>query len=384
MNHLPDRIYKELCKQAKCNFQGVLTEEAISKTLIYSGKGIEVAKEGPSDSICRFIYYLLGKEAVTADWMTLRNIKAIFVRKDFEMLKEVCAELQQVLQACNERLPLAGSAEEAVFESFVGNVIALLPFCYPEIGTPFCIPQKVEGIWQPVQYTVEEKIELSPKTVASPICAYGLVSKSGPPLLTFIGTTYPAGDGFLATLLSDITPGFSVGHAPYLFGKRKITKWLKTKKGTQLYGISLGGALIFHVVRHHHELIGKVYAYNPPGLYPWNWKGSFRGAGPQIFIYYQENDPIPMIGTFPEGEQVRVYRILSKKKENFLKAHSIVFTGGKEVTLLMSCPYYENRRVVRKLFTAFHILLSILFSLLPALFAYLLYLSIKSLLSNMN
>jgi len=54
-------------------------------------------------------------------------------------------------------------------------------------------------------------------------------SKKGPPLLTFLGTTYPTGSGCVATLLADFTPGHSVGLAPYLQGKKGITEWFENK-----------------------------------------------------------------------------------------------------------------------------------------------------------
>jgi len=190
-------------------------------------------------------------------------------------------------------------------------------------------------------------------------------------LITFLGTTFPAGEGYIATLLADFTPGMSVGHAPYLYGKKALREWFAGKQDVRLYGTSLGGALTLQTLRHHKERVGQVYAYNPPGLYPWNWSG-FADA-PETNIYYQENDLVATMGLFPEGEKVNVYRVLPGNRENSVKAHARAFAGGEEVALLKSDPRYENERPLRKLFTALHLMLGLVLAFLPILLAYLLY-----------
>ncbi|MES2273938.1 MAG: hypothetical protein V4487_07080 [Chlamydiota bacterium] len=347
-------------------------ETALKNTLIYSGKGIETPGQGPDPQVHEIIQFLLGRGIPSASWMNKKNIRGVLVEKDPALLRAMRDEFRVILNSCSARLPVAGSKEEVLFQAFIGNIIALIPFSYPEAGELFSIPQKIDGIWKTVVYEVNLRIELTPSCFSSPIAAYGLTSAGSPPLLTFLGTTYPAGDGFVATLLSDSTPGLSVGHAPYLMGKSKIEEWLQDKEKVRLYGMSLGGALTFHVLRNHKDKVETLDAFSPPGLYPWNWTEEYNYSH-QINIYTQENDLVAGMGIFPTGEGVRIFRVIPPEKENFLNAHAKVYTGGRRVTLLKSDPSYENGRFSRKALTAFHLLFGALFVFLPILCLYLIY-----------
>jgi hypothetical protein len=345
-------------------------DEAIRDTLLFHGPGIDFSS-GSHAQISEMVRYLLGKGVFSTEWLDRANARGVLIRKDPELLKGARDAFREVLLSCSEHLPIAGTKEEIVFQAFIGNIVALLPFFYPEEGEEFTIPQKVDGQWKNFQYIVDRKLDLTPRWFSTPISAFGLTSKEGPPLLTFLGTTYPAADGYVATLLADFTPGLSVGHAPYLFGKKEIARWLEDKQGVRLFGASLGGALTLHVMRNHREKIASVDAYNPPGLYPWDWRGG--KDYPETNIYYQDNDLVGTLGFFPEGDKVHLYRVLGEKQENFIKAHARAYTGSEEVTILKSSPAYENSRFVRKLFTALHILFGMVLVFLPILFFYLLY-----------
>ncbi len=387
------RVFQKIWDQAKdagrLNWDGPLTvdvfdriEAALRETLIYSGKGIEVEGTGADERIHEIVQYLLGRGKASSEWVNGKMIRGILLKGDPELLKEVRDEIRVVLQSCAAQLPQAGTAEEGVFHAFVGNVVALLPFFYPGVGEEFLIPQKVDGAWKVVSYKVDQKLELTPRWFSSPISALGLTSADGPPLLSFLGTTFPAGEGFIATLFSDFTPGMSVGHAPYLTGRKEIGKWLEGKGGVRLFGMSLGGALTLQVLRHHQEKIAQVNAYNPAGLYPWNWNG-FENKS-EVNIFYQENDLVATLGSFPEGDQVHVYRVIPEMPENFLKAHARVYTGSEKVTLIKSDAQYENGRLVRKLLTALHLILGALLVLPILICFYLLYILIVKALSLLS
>lgn len=327
------------------------------ETLVYHGKGCHMEWEPSSNlHVHGLMGYLLGKDQFSEEWLDASICNAIFVQKNPSILRCMREEFKNVLIECGKHLPVAGSPEEILYQTFVGNCIALLPYSYPEAGEVYAIPQKIAGKWQVCSYTVDTPIALTPRAIASPIFAFGLTSAEGPPLLSIIGTTYPAGDGFLATILADTTPGMSVGHAAYLWGRANITAWLENKEQVRLFGMSLGGSLCFHVLRNHSEKIGQVDVYNPAGLYPWNWCKSFDQQ--IVNIYFQENDLVPTMGMFPTGAGVSLYRVLSSTSSNCLHSHARVFTGRNEVTILRSSPEYENRRCVRKVLTAVHLLIS--------------------------
>lgn len=345
-------------------------ESALRDTLIYHGKGAQHNQNIATDAE-HIVSFLLGSGKFRADWIDPTTAKGVLLKKDPELMKSFRDALREELREASEHIPEIGSKEEIVFNGLIGNIIAILPYAYPEEGEKFVIPVKVDGQWKRVEYTVDRKIELTHKWFSSPIAAYGLTSNDGPPLLTFLGTTYPAGEGYIATLLADFTPGLSVGHAPYLQGKRKIAEWLEDKQGVRLFGASLGGALTLHVARNHKEKIDCVEAYNPAGLYPWDWNG--KDNLPKINIYYQQNDLVSTLGFFPEGKNVSIFRVLGLKPENFMKAHIRAYTGGEEVTLLKSSPQYENSRLVRKILTILHILFGIVLCFLPIMLLYFLY-----------
>jgi len=380
-----DRIFKKVWDQAlaahdiRWDVRKPLTIEEFNKieavlkdTLIYHGKGVEIDGAGPDPQVHEIIQFLLGQGTPSREWLNAKNAKGILIRKDPALLKAMRDEFRAVLKSCGEHLPIPGSKEEILYKTFIGNIVALLPYAYPEEGEVFSIPQKINGEWKNSVYTVDRKIELSPKWFSSPIAAYGLTSKEGPPLLTFLGTTYPAGEGYLATLLSDVTPFMSVGHAPYIYGKKQIEEWLNDKEQVRLCGTSLGGALSFHVLRNHKEKIAQVDAYNPPGLHPWQWKEKFNDSV-EINIVYNENDLVGTLGAFPEGDKVNVIRPVLEKNQNSIKAHAQAYSGNKEVMLLKSDPAYENSRISRKLLTVCHFFLSCLLAFIPILLAYLVF-----------
>lgn len=326
----------------------------LQKTLVYHGKGCQIEPTpGCNEQIQGFLLYLLGRDVFSSSWLDTELFHAVFVSKNPSLLCMMRKELGNILAACASHLPVPGSPEEVIFQTFVGNCLTMLPYSYPEAGEVFSIPQKVNGHWKMCQYTMDPPIELTPSRIVTPLKAFGLTSKEGPPLLTIIGTTYPAGDGYLMAILSDFTPGLSVGHLPYHLGEKNLQKWLDGKTDVRLFGSSLGGAICFHVLRHNREKISEVNAYNPPGLYPWDWKQPFESQ--KINIYYQENDLVPTMGMFPTGSNVSVYRVMGLNAgNNALLAHVRGHYGGRQVTILKSSPEYENSRPVRRFLTAAH------------------------------
>jgi len=355
----------------------------LQKTLVYHGKGCQIEPTpGSNEQIQGFLLYLLGRDVFSSSWLDTELFHAVFVSKNPPLLRLMCKELANIFAACAKHLPVPGSPEEVIFQTFVGNCLTMLPYSYPEAGEVFSIPQKVNGHWKMCQYTVDPPIELTPRRIVSPLQAFGLTSKEGPPLLTIIGTTYPAGDGYLMAILSDFTPGMSVGHLPYYLGEKNLQKWLEDKTGVRLFGSSLGGAICFHVLRHNRDKISEVNAYNPPGLYPWDWNMPFESQ--KINIYYQENDLVPTMGIFPTGPNVSVYRVMGLKAGNSaLLAHVRGHYGGKQVTILKSSPEYENSRPVRQFLTAAHCIgtLAIGFGIVASI-AVLSYLGIRKCFAN--
>lgn len=276
--------------------------------------------------------YLLGKSASCPGLK--RYWKAILYEKDPRLLEEFRGELQNAL---DEAFCQKEHIDSRVYRACIYHVLSLFPFTYPEVGTVIRIDNQ--------EYRVDQKLELTPRWFSSPIPAYGLVSESGDSLLAFIGSTYPAGEGCLATWLSDFTPCCSVGFVPSR--SSQITRWLQGKQNVTVVGTSLGGALALHATRH--PQVSRVFAFNAPGLFPCNYGNSQA----EVTIFNQWGDLVSTMGYFPKN--ARIFRVIKEgKAENFVLAHARIYSGMAGAILFESTAHYENRRLVRNLLVVIH------------------------------
>jgi hypothetical protein len=296
--------------------------------------------------------------------------KAIFVQLNPELMESFKETLQTCLLECLDQFnnPDIGPDREDVYRIFLGNVLALLPYSYPKEGS-IVIPQKIDGAWIKATYEIE-KIPLNLAWITSPLYAYGLTptTPGAQPILIFTGTTFPAGDGFAASVLTDFTPGCSVGESVFALGKANIAKWMKDRHNVSLFGQSLGGSLALLTLIEFTEQIGRVDAYNPAGLYPWKWKNAYNEGN--INIYMQSNDLVPILGTWPTGEAVHLYKINPNTegiKPNFLASHIQAFTGQPEVLIEKLDPFKENKQVKRVLLTILHMVLGPILIFVPGI-----------------
>ncbi|NGX62205.1 MAG: hypothetical protein K940chlam9_01699 [Chlamydiae bacterium] len=357
-----DRIFRKICTNQGIGWSKskTLTTEtlqkiktAFDKTLLYNGKGVQCREEYPPAlrDACHYLFCM--HDEVPEELVNGSNVRKILWRPDSAFSTAFRNELEGVMKSALEARQEA-QYDSTLFAAFIHNIVGLLPFSYPQEGETIQIPVQKGENWEMATYTVDKKFALSPSWFSSPLPAYGLTSENGPPMLIFLGTTYPAGEGFAATLFSDFTPGLSVGHAPFLYGKEEIAEWLGGKENVSVSGISLGGALSLHAARYFPQ-VSEVYAFNPAGHYPWNGQ-KFGGKGPNIHIYSQKNDLVSTMGFFPEGENVEVYRVLGTEDEPFFKAHARSYFGADQVSLLKSSPEFENSRIERRILTGLHMI----------------------------
>lgn len=366
--NLSPRWYDKLVDQAASNgldTKAMEISEIYQKTVLFCGEGVKVnfkSTEDDQDSK-GILSFLLGHDSLLSNWNDLKLLQSVFIEPDKDLLRKAQQELQNALNAAWDRLQIDEDAESLV-EAFIGHVLSIVPYTYPEPKMNLTIPMKIEGSWKQCSYTITEKLQLTPAALCSPIVAYALESKEGPALLSFLGTTYPAGEGFAATLLTDSTPFCSVGKGAYWLGKEKIQSWIDKQSGVQLYGLSLGGAMAFHTLRDHKAKILSLYAYNPPGLYPWEWSEAYSQP---IHIYYHERDVVALSGYFPTGEGVEITRILKKEPNNAFKAHAQIYTASTPLDLesnlvfmLKSDVDYEHSRIARVAMTIVHFVAALL------------------------
>jgi hypothetical protein len=332
-------------------------DSALKRAIVYQGKGIDTSRAPTNNpTVHSMMQCLIGGGDPSSSWITRDTFRAVFLSQDVNLQRDMREELKFALLECCKSFPQSGTEEEKLYEAFVGHVIALIPYCYPPQGEAFLIPVKREGEWTICEYEIDERIEIQTRAGLTPIPHFGLVSKEGDPILTCMGTTYPAAHGFVATVLADFTPGHSVGAAAYLQGREKIGRWLDGKENVKVYGMSLGGAFSLHILGDFKDKLASINAFNPTGLYPEQWTEKFE-EGVKVNIYTQDADLVSYLGSFPEGKNVEVYRFIRGEdgtSENILFAHAKVYSGSKFVTMLRLQPSSENRSFFRKCFTALH------------------------------
>lgn len=338
-------------------------DKQFQQRLAYYGDGVTSApqlNDHPNPNVQQIIHALLhGGPLNTRELANIPLLRAVFIDKSPRFLKDFRDELQRELNQLSENPPKS-EQEKIIWKGFLGNIIALLPFGYPEENESITLPMLGEdNTCQNVKYKINV-LELTPRTESTPITALGLSPQdlpTAPPILTFLGTTYPAADGFAATILADFTPGKSVGEAVYATGKEKIDEWVKDKSNIHLAGMSLGGALAFHTLLHHQPKVSQVDVFNPPGLYENCWKGHKFDEGSSINIYNQSGDIVSSMGFWPTGARVSLYKVIPHHegvKEGVGASHAMTFTGCNKVTVLKVKPEEDNNRLSRKTLTYLH------------------------------
>jgi len=338
-------------------------DQAFQEVLEFHGEGVAgYADKATSrdSSIRNVVKFLFQGQGLPKEVMTLKNAKAVLAKFDPEMVQEFRSEMQHMLHYVMEHLPV-DQKEEMLVQAFIGNILAILPFTYPQTGDVFSVPQLVDGEWKMIECDLE-RIELTPNRLASPITAIALVPKGveGRSVLSFIGTTYPSGDGMLMTSIADFVPGMSVGKLPFILGKKKLSQWFERKSNVHVVGASLGGALTFHALNAFSEKIERVDAYNPAGIYPWEATRKFD-EGPEIHVYEQANDFVHRLGVTPEGKNVHVHKVVAYEdghSEFEFQAHAKAYSGADKVTFLNVNPKRDNQRWGKRILTAMHLSMS--------------------------
>lgn len=327
---------------------------------IYDGHGIPF--EPNNSEIGRIISLIFSHshERGSSGLLNRKNLKNVLWSTSDEYLTSFRSELQRVLIYAYENR--AGVNEE-LFTLFVHQTLSLLPFAYPSEEFEIQVPVKIGENWDLKPYRLDKKFELAHQLLVSPIPAFGLLSEEGgPPLLLFMGTTYPAGEGFIGTLLSDFIPGCSVGALAIHCARDELNSWLAEHGGAYAMGLSLGGALSLHVARLFGNKVAQVFAFVPPGLYP-RELAAFEGSETQIHLLLHEGDYIAHHGFFPQGENVKLYRVHEDRPSSSLSAHARIFLTSANIRVVCDSVEEENNRFSRKLFTGLHMIVS------PFLFA---------------
>lgn len=333
-------------------------DDKFRKELIYHGEGIQPPERvSPiNQTVQKLVQALLHGGEFSPLEVEEHEVKAIFSQHDENMMEQFQQELQLEMDHLFANPPI-DEEQEFIWRAFLGNILAIIPYSYPTTGTVFRIPVLENGKCRQVEYHTEVinliyEDHLSPMTV---LAMTPINDAKAPPILSFIGTTFPAGCGFISTLLADFTPGNSVGEIVYKRNHPKIDQWLASKTGVHVVGMSLGGAMALHTVRHHHD-IDRVDVYNPPGLYAKNWENGV-GTTCEVNIFCQPNDIVSQLGKWPTSNNVSLYTVYPYQNDlpkDPLNSHARAFTGCKNITVIKEDPVVENESFFRSVLTTLH------------------------------
>lgn len=306
----------------------------------------------------------LFEEIAIRPTLTEEERRALFYETNPELNGKVIRELVAILHHLWEQVTAPDSPYDALSARMViGNTMGLLPFFLgQELHSSLELPQQINGVWQLVQFQVHE-FQSDQLLHLSPVMAYGLTPQNNPdahPIFLFHGTPPLATSGAALSYLSDYTPGVNVGALIYNRSSEQILQWVdQQQKVIHAYGISLGGALCYHLGRDRPEKV-HVHTFVSPGFH---FPDGLNAVVGEHFCH--ANDFISDSGFHPEGDQFQFYRVFTGQPRSWHVAHQRVAGGfdGSTVILKMD-PFKENRRFQRKLITALHVTVSIVFSLI--------------------
>ena len=289
-----------------------------------------------------------------SDWreiITKDTLRAIFIEDNPELTRSFRLAFQEgltyIFQQLVDRQLTEHQHRQAEF--FISNCLTILPYMDANPFESIAIPQWLNYQWQLVEYKITP-IELTPTkgfkaTLLKDedrVFAFGLEPIRQPeatPHLIFMGTTYPAGQGFATTIHTDLEGFETAGKSLYRTGHKKITEWLNNQtQKPHVCGSSLGGALSLLLAIHQGDKLSRVDALNPPGLYQPLRKSRFDNWDtfvdkPEVFIQKQGDDPVSKYGLWKkEWHILHVNPPQNKRGPNPVTDHSLNYAGFADTT----------------------------------------------------
>ena len=330
------------------------------------------------------------------DLKSWRTFNAIFVDRDHQMTKAMRMAFQQGFNHIFSQLQgkTLTDLEHNQAQLYISNCLTYLPYADLTPYESFAIPQFVDGQWQLIDYKVEP-IELTPTSgfkklflhEQDRVFAYGLEPihhDQAEPHLIFMGTTYPAGQGFVSMVNTDLEAFETAGKKLYRTGHKNITRWLDKQlekpnpKKTHLCGTSLGGALSLLTVIDQGDKISRVDALNPPGLYePLFRKSRFDHwdelqEKPEVYVQKQGDDQVSAFGVWkPDWHVLHVTPPADKKGPNSGTDHALNYAGFAETTFTLIDTVKDNEERKSRNFWLYTLLRSLFYYLVLVPFRYL-------------
>src|SRR3989338_1471783 len=168
----------------------------------------------------------------------LRMLKAIFIKANPQLISTLRQVFQQgfnQLYQNNLQGQTYNDEQNEQIHLFITNCLNLLPYTGLNDLDEIAIPQWVDGSWQLIKYNITP-IELTGRKGVSRlfireqdrVFAYGLTPQTpgAQAHLIFMGTTYPAGQGFWSQIMNDLQGFATAGQNLYCSGRARVRAWL--------------------------------------------------------------------------------------------------------------------------------------------------------------
>ena len=240
----------------KTTFKGGLELKFFEQGEFEALDDVDSSQHGPilARNILRF--FTMGWTKSWTQFLTPSVLYSFFLQRNTHLLKDVRLAMQQGFLELFKQLQdkdLNAEQREQV-QLYLSNCLSMLPYGDLTPYESFKIPQCIDGHWELIEYQVTP-IELTERPWwqrfftydYDRVFAYGLkpiVHKKAESHLIFMGTTYPAGQGFFTQIKTDSKGFESIGLSLYRSGRERIQTWLSQQKNSiHVCGVSLGGSL---------------------------------------------------------------------------------------------------------------------------------------------
>lgn len=344
----------------KASFKGGLDLKFLTDPAFESLDHAAQEKRAPIISRNALRLLMMGWPESWTQLLSWATLKAVFIQRDPALLKEFRLAFQQGFDTLFIQLkgqPLNNEQHEQV-QLYLSNCLSLLPYSDLTPYESIRIPQYIEDQWVLVEYYVNP-IELTQKNKGTlkdrdRVFAYGLepiTHQKASSHLIFMGTTYPAGQGFVPQITTDFEAFETVGNSLYLSGRQKIHDWLlKQKDKVHVCGVSLGGSLSLLLAIDLGCYLSRVDALNPAGLHHLRVKSDYDRwdelhSKPQVVIQQQANDPVSLLGVWKsDWEIIQVTPPKNKEGPNPFCDHFMNYAGFADTVFTYTMNETENTK----------------------------------------
>lgn len=290
--------------------------------------------------------------------ITWDTLKSAFIEQNPEMLKEFRAAFQLGFEHIYNQLKglTLNKEQREQVQLYLSNCFSHLPYADLSPYESITIPQYINNQWEFVEYFVNP-IELTEENKLTDkendrVFAYGLepiAHRNATPHLIFMGTTFPAGKGFVSQITSNFEAFETIGNSLYLSGRRRIHDWLaRQKEKVHVCGGSLGGSLGLLLAIDLGQYVSRVDALNPAGLFHQELKGKHdrwdeMNDKPRVVIQEQGDDLLSLLGVWKaDWEILRVSPPKEKRGPNFLCDHFMNYAGFADTVFTYSDATHQN------------------------------------------